>query len=364
MPLPLQRIQVFVKPTRNRLLRHRQLKRRVALISREFRRRGVEGASGPQTHYARYNERFDLRGREGGRGAHFYVEEVRDARRGDAVEAWERGYVVRGVGADVGEGGEWWDGGVADEGGVVGAVEELGEEGGFVGGEVEAEEVAEFGGDGDEEFFGEDEFSAGGCLDEDLDAIGAAAVRGDDMASQQDVWSEFRERFFVDLAVVLADGGQETGVQLLQDTEAEVLEYVQCTLLEQISESLGKREYKPHRGLEVILLDEVAKRKQQIRRHRIWEIKAGFHIRILRQLSPISRQSGRRISRHVSSYHFSRREIHILVHLTGSGERGRREWDMESGEVILDNLEIVKDNDAVVDGFVGAGVGIGVCVSP
>ena len=37
---------------------------------------------------------------------------------------------------------------------------------------------------------------------------------------------------------------------------------------------------------------------------------------------------------------------------------------MESGEVILDNLEIVKDSDAVVDGFVGAGVGIGVCVSP
>ena len=109
MPLPLQRIQLLVKPIRNRLIRHRQLKRRVALIRREFWRRGVQGAGGPQTQHARYDERFDLRVREGGRGSHFYVEEVWDARRGDAVEAWQWGYVVRGVGADVGEGSEGRD---------------------------------------------------------------------------------------------------------------------------------------------------------------------------------------------------------------------------------------------------------------
>ena len=125
-------------------------------------------------------------------------------------------------------------------------------------------EVVEFGGDGDEDFLGEDQFRAGGCLDEDLHAVVAAAVRGDDVALQQDVRSEFRERLFVDLAVVFADGSQETGLQLLHDTEAEVLEHVQCILLEQISESLGKQEYKPNRGFEVILLDEIPKWKEQI----------------------------------------------------------------------------------------------------
>ena len=109
---------------------------------------------------------------------------------------------------------------MTDQGGVVGTIEELGEKGRFIGGEVEAVEVVQFRGDGDEEFLSEDQFRARGCLDEDFDAIVAASVCCDDVALQQDVVSEFCKRLHIYFAVVLACGGQETNLQILQEAEA------------------------------------------------------------------------------------------------------------------------------------------------
>lgn len=171
-----------------------------------------------------------MRVREGGCGADFYVVEARHAGWGDGVEPWEGREIVERVGANVREGGVGRDGCVTDQGGVVGAVQELGEEGRFVGGKVEASEVVQFRGDGDEEFLGDDQFRAGGCFDKDFDAVVAASVRRDDVALQQDVVSEFCERLHVYFAVVLAGGGQETDLQILQDAEAEVFENVQSVL--------------------------------------------------------------------------------------------------------------------------------------
>ena len=165
------------------------------------------------------------------------------------------------VGAGVGEGDVWGDAGVAEQGGVVGAVEELGEEGCFVGGEVETVEIVEFGRDGDEELFGQDQFRAGGCLDENFDPV-AASIRGDDVALQEDVRAEFCECLFVDFAVVLASCGQEAGFQILQDAQAEVLEHVQRELLQQMSESLLETEQKSRGVLEAIFCYKIAERKQ------------------------------------------------------------------------------------------------------
>ena len=266
------------------------------------------------------------------------------------------------VGAGVGEGDVWGGAGVAEQGGVVGAVEELSEEGCFVGGEVEAVEVVELGRDGDEEFLGEDQSRARGCLDENFDPV-AAAVGGDDVALQEDVRAKFCECLFVDFAVVLASCGQEAGFEILQDAQAEVLEYVKRKLLQQMSESLLESEQESRGVFEAVLLHELPKRKQQIRRHRIREIKARFHIRILLQLSGVSRQSGRRISRRITSDDFPGPEIHILGHLTRRRIQSDREWDVESGEIVLDDVDVVEGHDAVVDRFVGAGVGIGFTVS-
>ena len=214
VPLPLQRVQPSIEPPRDRLPRHRQFERRVAVVGGEVRNLGVRA----QTQHALRDEGAHLLVRESGCGAHFYVEEAGDPGRGDGVDGREGGQVVGGVGADVGEGGGGGDAGVADQGGIVGAVEELGEEGGFVGGEVEAAEVGELGGDGDDEFFREDQFDALGRLDEDFNPFGAASVRGEDVALEEDVWSEFGARFVVELAVVLADCCQEADLQILQDS--------------------------------------------------------------------------------------------------------------------------------------------------
>lgn len=79
-------------------------------------------------------------------------------------------------------GGVWREAGVFDDGGVVGAVQEFGEDGGFTVVEVEGLEVVQFGGDGDEELLGLDEFLALGSLDDEgdagLSAIGVLDVRG------------------------------------------------------------------------------------------------------------------------------------------------------------------------------------------
>ena len=74
------------------------------------------------------------------------------------------------------------DRGIPDKGRVVACVDELSEEAGFVGGEIEADEVVEFGGNGDDEFVREDQYRAGGGLDVDFDAVGAATVGSDDVA--------------------------------------------------------------------------------------------------------------------------------------------------------------------------------------
>ena len=105
MPLPLQRIQPRVEPVRDRLVRHPQLKRRVALIRREDRRRRIQGAGGAQAEHAVGDEWFDLIIRErGGFGAHEGVMKARDPGFGDGVEAREGRQVVGGVGGVVGEG--------------------------------------------------------------------------------------------------------------------------------------------------------------------------------------------------------------------------------------------------------------------
>ena len=332
----------------------------MALIRRELRLRRVQRAGRLQPEHAVHDESFDLGVGEDGCGADFDVVEVRDAGRVDGVDAREGGQVVGCVGAGVGEGVVGGDVGVAEEGGVVSAVEELGEQGGFVGGEVEACEVVQQGRDGDEEFFRQDESWALGCLHDDFDAGVAASVCGDDSALQEHVRSEFRERFDVEFAVVLPGRCQESGLQILQDAQAEVLEHIQRILLQEIAESLRELEQEAHGGLKVILCYKVAKRKQQIRRHGIREIKAGFDVGILFQLITICRDCGRVISRRVSGDDVTCSEVHILIHLTWSGERGRREWYVESGEVILDDCGIVEAYDTIVDGLVGGG--IGVCV--
>ena len=80
MPLPLQRIQPLIKPARDRLLRHPQLKRRVALVRRELGRRRVQGARGAQAEHAVGDEGFDLAvGKAGAFGAHECEVKARDA---------------------------------------------------------------------------------------------------------------------------------------------------------------------------------------------------------------------------------------------------------------------------------------------
>ena len=252
-----------------------------------------------------------------------------------------------------------------DQGGVVGAVAELGEEGGFVGGEVEADEVVEFGRDGQEEFLGDDQFRARGGLDEDFDVRGAGAVGGEDVAVEQDRGgAEFGEGFVVEFAVVVAGGGEEADLQVLQDAEAEVLEDVKGELVQQVAEPLGEGEEEIHGGLEIVFLHEIAKWEQQIGRHGIGQVESGFHVRVFGQLGTIRRQSGRRISGHVSGHHFSRAEIHILAHLPGRGGGGYSlERDVESGKIVPYAVEIVEVYDAIVDGLVGAWVGVGVCMT-
>ena len=127
VPLPLQRVQLPIKPTSDRLLRHRQLKRRVARIRREHRRRRVQSPGGAQPEHALHDECLDLGVGKCECGADFDFVEAGDAAWVDAVEPREEGEVVGCAGADVGEGDVGGDVGVAEEGGVVGAVEELGE---------------------------------------------------------------------------------------------------------------------------------------------------------------------------------------------------------------------------------------------
>ena len=164
LSLPLQPIKSLIETPRNRFLRHRQLMRCMVIIRREFRRRRIDRPRRAQPQHVVDNELFDLRVGDDvvviGRG--FDGEEVWDAGRDDGVEGGYRRQVVQGVRGGIGEGDVVGDGGVADEGGVVAAVLELGEQGGFVEGEVEADEVGEFGGDGDEEFLGDDQFNTRG----------------------------------------------------------------------------------------------------------------------------------------------------------------------------------------------------------
>ena len=154
--------------------------------------------------------------RKGGRGADFDVVEVWDTGRDDGVEAREDGKVVRRVRADVIEGGIRGDVVGANESGIVGTIDELSKERSFIGREVEALEVVQLGRDSDDEFLREDKFQALRRLDEDFDSVVVASVGGNDAALQQDIiWSECRESFVVNLAVVLAGRCQESALQAL-----------------------------------------------------------------------------------------------------------------------------------------------------
>ena len=147
----------------------------------------------------------------------------------DLVSAGEDGKVERGMGGDIGEGGGRGKAGVAEEASPVAGVLELGEKTALGRVEVKAMEVLQLGGDGEEDFLGADKFFArGGGDDNGLHVGVSVAVHVENFAVEEDVGgAEDGGGGFVEQAVVVLGGREETGCDVTKDVEAKNFEDIE-----------------------------------------------------------------------------------------------------------------------------------------
>jgi len=131
--------------------------------------------------------------------------------------------------------------GVADDGCPPGCVTELAKELHFLGVKVEIGEVADGGGDSDQQLFGLDEcFLSRLRAGEDTDTAWSFARGGDNGAFEKDVVAELGEGSVVQLTVVEAVGDKEAFGESTEGGGAEVLHNVESWLREEVSESLAE----------------------------------------------------------------------------------------------------------------------------
>ncbi len=115
--------------------------------------------------------------------------------------------------------------------------------------------------------------------------------------------------------------------------------------------------------LEGVFGDEVPERQKQVLGHRVGEVETRLHVWVLRELCSVPDQSRGRVRRHVTRHFLPCAQVHIFVCQTRAGDVHRHERDVEALEIVLDDVEIMKDYHPDVDCTSGLGICISLCMS-
>ena len=360
--LPLKRVELRVKARRDLRRRHRQPKGRVVVESHNLGRCGGQAVCRCVLGYGRQSVGLDLLvGAEAG-AAVVRRAVSRERRWRNAVEPWHGGDAQGRIKINVGDADAWGDARVLDDDIPVVAVVELAENALLLGRKVEAEALEALGLwlDGDEEFLGRDELGARGRRDGNQDA-GPAAVDGEDARAHERVGAaaEVGEGLVVEaleVEVRARDRGRGEPDKGVDRRLGKVLEHVQRCRGQDVTHALHEAKGHVGNGREVVLGEEVAKRKKEVGRDGVWQVVSADKEGVLRDLGFVAlygREDGGRVcpgdGRRQSDVLRVRPEVGEGAHVTTRVAGQIHQRLLKEGKVVAHDAGVEQGDNAVVE---------------